>query len=133
MSGVAYALKVLHSEREQFEQQHGWKIKKMEAGDQSLVHDYNPEKLEPSPVQDEYAPVIFSQETVKHIISVDMMSGKEDHDNILRSRATGKGALTSPFKLLKSNHLGVVLTFTVYKYDLPPNATPEERIHATLG
>ena len=76
MSGVAYALKVLHSEREQFEQQHGWKIKKMEAGDQSLVHDYNPEKLEPSPVQDEYAPVIFSQETVKHIISVDMMSGK---------------------------------------------------------
>ncbi|OEL22625.1 putative histidine kinase 5 [Dichanthelium oligosanthes] len=133
MSGVAYALKVLHSEREQFEQQHGWKIKKMEAGDQSLVHDYNPEKLEPSPVQDEYAPVIFSQETVKHIISVDMMSGKEDHDNILRSRATGKGALTSPFKLLKSNHLGVVLTFTVYKYDLPPNATPEERINATLG
>ena len=58
---------------------------------------------------------------------------QEDHDNILRSRATGKGALTSPFKLLKSNHLGVVLTFTVYKYDLPPNATPEERIHATLG
>ncbi|XP_062204992.1 probable histidine kinase 5 isoform X3 [Phragmites australis] len=133
MSGVAYALKVLHSERERFEQQHGWKIKKMEAGDQSHVHDYNPEKLEPSPIQDEYAPVIFSQETVKHIISVDMMSGKEDHDNILRSRATGKGALTSPFKLLKSNHLGVVLTFTVYKYDLPPNATPEERIHATLG
>ncbi|CAN6305421.1 unnamed protein product [Urochloa humidicola] len=88
MSGVAYALKVLHSEREQFELQHGWKIKKMEAGDQSLVHDYNPEKLEPSPVQDEYAPVIFSQETVKHIISVDMMSGKEDRDNILRSRAT---------------------------------------------
>lgn len=76
MSGVAYALKVLHNEREQFEEQHGWKIKKMEAGDQSLVHDYNPEKLEPSPVQDEYAPVIFSQETVKHIISVDMMSGK---------------------------------------------------------
>ncbi|KAL6643041.1 hypothetical protein ACP70R_021222 [Stipagrostis hirtigluma subsp. patula] len=133
MSGVAYALKVLHSEREQFEHQHGWKIKKMEAGDQGLVHDYNPEKLEPAPSQDEYAPVIFSQETVKHIISVDMMSGKEDRDNILRSRATGKGALTSPFKLLKSNHLGVVLTFTVYKYDLPPNATPEERVQATLG
>ncbi|KAL5230715.1 hypothetical protein ABZP36_029491 [Zizania latifolia] len=133
MSGVAYALKVQHSEREMFEQQHGWKIKKMGAEDQSLVHDYNPENLEPSPVQDEYAPVIFSQETVKHIISVDMMSGKEDRDNILRSRATGKGALTSPFKLLKSNHLGVVLTFTVYKYDLPPNTTPEEHIEATLG
>lgn len=27
----------------------------------------------------------------------------------------------------------MVLTFTVYKYDLPPNATPQERIHATLG
>jgi histidine kinase 2/3/4 (cytokinin receptor) len=76
MSGVAYALKVLHSERELFEQKLGWKIKKMETEDQSLVHDYNPEKLQPSPVQDEYAPVIFSQETVKHIISVDMMSGK---------------------------------------------------------
>ncbi|WVZ58522.1 hypothetical protein U9M48_008792 [Paspalum notatum var. saurae] len=133
MSGVAYALKVLHSEREQFEQQHGWKIKKMKAGDQSLVHDYNLEKLEPSPVQDGYAPVIFSQKTVKHIIYVDMMFGKEYHDNILRSRATGKGALTSPFKLLKSNNLGVVLTFTVYKYDLPTNAAPKERIHATLG
>uniref|UniRef100_A0A0E0M6X9 histidine kinase n=1 Tax=Oryza punctata TaxID=4537 RepID=A0A0E0M6X9_ORYPU len=133
MSGVAYALKVLHSERELFEQKLGWKIKKMETEDQSLVHDYNPEMLQPSPVQDEYAPVIFSQETVKHIISVDMMSGKEDRDNILRSRATGKGALTAPFPLLKSNHLGVVLTFTVYKYDLPPGATPEERIEATLG
>jgi hypothetical protein len=75
MGSVAYALKVLHSEREWFEQQHGWKIKKMEAEDQSLVHDYDPEMLEPSPVQDEYAPVIFSQETVKHIISIDMMSG----------------------------------------------------------
>lgn len=79
MSGVAYALKVLHSERELFEQKLGWKIKKMETEDQSLVHDYNPEKLQPSPVQDEYAPVIFSQETVKHIISVDMMSGKVSH------------------------------------------------------
>ncbi|URD76578.1 Histidine kinase [Musa troglodytarum] len=30
MSGVAYALRVLHTERGQFEQQHAWKIKKME-------------------------------------------------------------------------------------------------------
>ncbi|XP_042475704.1 histidine kinase 2 isoform X2 [Macadamia integrifolia] len=132
-SGVAYALKVLHSEREQFEKQHGWTIKKMEIVDQSPVEDYIPAKLDPSPIQDEYAPVIFSQETVSHIISIDMMSGKEDRDNILRARASGKGVLTSPFKLLKSNHLGVVLTFAVYNTDLPPAATPRQRIEATEG
>ncbi|XP_043689632.1 histidine kinase 2 [Telopea speciosissima] len=132
-SGVAYASKVLHSEREQFEKQHGWTIKKMEIVDQSPVEDYIPEKLDPSPIQDEYAPVIFSQETVSHIISIDMMSGKEDRDNILRARASGKGVLTSPFKLLKSNHLGVVLTFAVYNTDLPPTATPEQHIEATEG
>jgi len=27
-------------------------------------------------IKDEYAPVIFSQETVSHIVSIDMMSGK---------------------------------------------------------
>ncbi|XP_019701661.1 probable histidine kinase 5 isoform X2 [Elaeis guineensis] len=133
-NGVAYALKVLHSQREEFERQHGWKIKKMETEDQSPVQDdYTPEKLDPSPDQDEYAPVIFSQETVSHIVSIDMMSGKEDRDNILRARASGKGVLTSPFNLLKSNHLGVVLTFAVYNADLPPNPTPEERIEATVG
>ncbi|XP_042413315.1 probable histidine kinase 5 isoform X2 [Zingiber officinale] len=134
MSGVAYALRVLHEEREQFEKKYGWKIKKMETEDQSLVKDdFNPEKLDPSPVQDEYAPVIFSQETVSHIVSIDMMSGKQDRENILRARANGKGVLTSPFNLLKSNHLGVVLTFAVYNTSLPPNATPEERIRATVG
>lgn len=132
-SGVAYALKVLHSEREQFEKQHGWKIKKMETEDQTLVQDCTPENLDPAPVQDEYAPVIFSQETVSHIVSIDMMSGKEDRENILRARASGKGVLTPPFKLLKSNHLGVVLTFAVYNTDLPQDATPEQRIEATLG
>ncbi|XP_023532861.1 histidine kinase 2-like [Cucurbita pepo subsp. pepo] len=132
-SGVAYALKVNHSEREQFERIHGWTIKKMETEDQTLVQDCNPENLEPAPIQDEYAPVIFSQETVAHIVSIDMMSGKEDRENILRARASGKGVLTSPFKLLKSNHLGVVLTFAVYDTDLPPDATPEQRIEATVG
>ncbi|KAF2292395.1 hypothetical protein GH714_021780 [Hevea brasiliensis] len=132
-SGVAYALKVLHSEREQFEKQHGWTIKKMETEDQTLVQDCIPEKLDPAPIQDEYAPVIFSQETVSHIVSIDMMSGKEDRENILRARASGKGVLTSPFKLLKSNHLGVVLTFAVYDADLPPDATPELRVEATVG
>lgn len=75
-SGVAYALKVNHSEREQFEMMHGWTIKKMETEDQTLVQDCDPENLEPAPIQDEYAPVIFSQETVAHIVSIDMMSGK---------------------------------------------------------
>jgi arabidopsis histidine kinase 2/3/4 (cytokinin receptor) len=58
---------------------------------------------------------------------------QDDHDNIIRSRTTGKGALTAPFNLLKYNHLGVVLTFAVYKSELPPNATPQERIDATIG
>ncbi|KAL5987955.1 putative histidine kinase 5 [Asimina triloba] len=133
-SGVAYALKVLHSEREQFEKEHGWMIKKMETENHSPVQDdYIPEKLAPSPIQDEYAPVVFSQDTVSHIVSIDMMSGKEDRENILRARASGKGVLTSPFKLLKSNRLGVVLTFAVYSNDLRPNATPVERIAATKG
>ncbi|KAK3013230.1 hypothetical protein RJ639_009048, partial [Escallonia herrerae] len=132
-SGVAYALRVLHHERERFEKKHGWTIRKMETEDQTLVQDCIPENLDPSPVQDEYAPVIFSQETVSHIVSIDMMSGKEDRENILRARASGKGVLTSPFKLLKSNHLGVVLTFAVYSSQLPPGATSEQRINATVG
>lgn len=132
-SGVAYALRVRHSEREGFEKRQGWTIKKMETEDQTLVQDCTPENLDPSPVQDEYAPVIFSQETVSHIVSIDMMSGKEDRENILRARSTRTGVLTSPFKLLKSNHLGVVLTFAVYNTYLPPDATPEQCINSTVG
>ncbi|XP_074272633.1 histidine kinase 2-like isoform X2 [Silene latifolia] len=132
-SGVAYALKVTHYEREQFEKQQGWTIKNMEHGDQTLVQDFDPTKMDPAPRRDEYAPVIFCQRTVAHIVSIDMMSGKDDRDNILRARATGKGVLTSPFKLLKSNHLGVVLTFAIYDIGLPPEATPEQRIAATVG
>ncbi|CAK9133362.1 unnamed protein product [Ilex paraguariensis] len=132
-SGVAYALRVPHSKREQFEKQNGWTIKKMETEDQTVVQDYIQENLDPAPVHDEYAPVIFSQETVSHIVSIDMMSGKDDRENILRARASGKGVLTSPFKLLKSQNLGVVLTFAVYSTQLPPDATPEQRMNATLG
>ncbi|KAG9141297.1 hypothetical protein Leryth_001769 [Lithospermum erythrorhizon] len=132
-SGVAYALRVRHTEREIFEKRHGWTIKKMETEDQTLAQDSIPENLDSAPVQDEYAPVVFSQKTVSHIVSIDMMSGKEDRENILRARASGKGVLTSPFKLLKSNHLGVVLTFAVYNTHLSPNATPQERINATVG
>ncbi|KAG6396423.1 hypothetical protein SASPL_142573 [Salvia splendens] len=134
-SGVAYAVRVLHDEREQFEIQQGWTIKRMDKDEQTPVHEdeYHPEDLEPSPVQKEYAPVIFAQETVAHVISLDMLSGKEDRDNILRARESGKGVLTAPFRLLKTNRLGVILTFAVYKRDLPPNATPAERTQASAG
>lgn len=62
LSGVAYAERVVNSERKHFEEQHGWTIKTMER--------------ESSPFRDEYAPVIFSQETVSYIESLDMMSGE---------------------------------------------------------
>lgn len=52
---------------------------------------------------------------------------------MLRARESGKGVLTAPFRLLKTNRLGVILTFAVYKRDLPSNATPNERIQATDG
>ncbi|XP_043704240.1 histidine kinase 3-like isoform X1 [Telopea speciosissima] len=134
-SGVAYAVRVLHSEREQFEKQQGWTIKRMDTMEQTQVQedDYAPETQDPSPAQEEYAPVIFAQETISHVISIDMLSGKEDRENVLRARASGKGVLTAPFRLLKSNRLGVILTFAVYKSELPSNATPMERIQATDG
>ncbi|KAK1552436.1 hypothetical protein Q3G72_016970 [Acer saccharum] len=134
-SGVAYAVRVLHSEREQFEKQQGWTIKTMDTLEHNPVHkdDYTPEALEPSPVQEEYAPVIFAQDTISHVVSLDVLSGKEDRENVLRARASGKGVLTAPFKLLKSNRLGVILTFAIYKRDLASNATPNERIEATDG
>ncbi|XP_027099472.1 histidine kinase 4 [Coffea arabica] len=118
-NGVAYAQKVVNSGREEFERQHGWIIRTM--------------KGEPSPIRDEYAPVIFSQDTVSYIGSLDMMSGEEDRENILRARNTGKAVLTSPFRLLGSHHLGVVLTIPVYRTELSPNPTKEERIQATAG
>ncbi|XP_027340143.1 histidine kinase 3 isoform X2 [Abrus precatorius] len=134
-SGVAYAVRVLHSEREQFEKQQGWTIKRMDTLEQNPVHkdDYAPEALEPSPIHEEYAPVIFAQDTIAHVISVNVLSGKEDRENVLRARESGKGVLTAPFRLLKTNRLGVILTFAVYKRDLPSNATPNERIQAADG
>ncbi|KAG6501707.1 probable histidine kinase 6 [Zingiber officinale] len=119
LNGVAYAERVVHSQRETFESQQGWTIMTI--------------KREPSPIQDEYAPVIYSQETVSHIGALDMMSSEEDRENILRARATGKAVLTKPFRLLKSNHLGVVLTFPVYYAGLPEDATVEQRVQTTAG
>ncbi|KAM1498031.1 hypothetical protein ACFX10_020925 [Malus domestica] len=128
-SGVAYAIRVLHSEKEEFEKQQGWSIKRMDTLEQNQVHknDHAPE------VQEEYAPVIFAQDTIRHVISFDMLSGKEDRQNVLRARESGKGVLTAPFRLLQTNRLGVILTFAVYKRNLSSNATPNERIQATVG
>ncbi|CAL5374007.1 unnamed protein product [Camellia sinensis] len=53
--------------------------------------------------------------------------------NVLRARESGKRVLTAPFRLLKSNRLGVILTFAIYKTDLHSNATSSERIQATDG
>ncbi|KAI4357466.1 hypothetical protein L6164_001414 [Bauhinia variegata] len=119
LNGVVYAQRVVNSDREIFERQHGWVIKTMER--------------RPSPVRDEYAPVVVAQETISYLTSIDMMSGEEDRENILRARATGKAGLTSPFRLLGSHHLGVVLTFPVYKFNISPKPTVEERVQATAG
>lgn len=61
-SGVAYAVRVLHSEREHFEKKQGWTIKRMDSFEQAPPNkdDYNPEALEPSPLEEEYAPVVFA-------------------------------------------------------------------------
>ncbi|KAJ0978366.1 hypothetical protein J5N97_013840 [Dioscorea zingiberensis] len=53
--------------------------------------------------------------------------------SFLRARATGKAVLTNPFRLLESNHLGVVLTFPVYRSGLPADATVDDRVEATAG
>ncbi|KAH9314708.1 hypothetical protein KI387_023335, partial [Taxus chinensis] len=60
---VSYAQNKIHSEREHFKRQQGWSIQNMETNKTSSE-------------QDEYAPVIFIQQTVSYIASLDMMSGK---------------------------------------------------------
>ncbi|GJR45939.1 integrase, catalytic region, zinc finger, CCHC-type containing protein [Tanacetum coccineum] len=181
-------VRVLHSEREQFEKQEGWTIKKMTPADKD---EYNLDELEPSPIQQEYAPVIFAQDTIAHVISLDMLTGKEDRENVMRVRELGKGVLTSLkelkqltgilveslisnrwlrsyfnnlqplrsldevpcwghrlkypvrelgkgvltslFELIKTNRLGVILTFAMYKRDLPSNATLEKELMQLIG
>lgn len=71
-------MKVLRSEREEFEKQQGWTIKKMYNQEQppGREDDAVPETHETSPVEEEYAPVIFAQDTYKHVVSFDMLTGK---------------------------------------------------------
>lgn len=77
-SGVAYAVKVLRSEREEFERQQGWAIKKMDSQEQPPVREDDAalDNQETSPVEVEYAPVIFAQDAYKHVISFDLLTGK---------------------------------------------------------
>nr|GFC37603.1 histidine kinase 3 [Tanacetum cinerariifolium] len=62
--------------------------------------EYNLGELEPSLIQQEYAPIIFAQDTIEHVISLDMLTGKEDRENVMRARELRKGVLTSPFELI---------------------------------
>jgi hypothetical protein len=71
-SGVAYAVKVTHAEREQFERQQGWSIKKMYSSKKQSTGAGDAEVREPA---EEYAPVIFAQDAYKHVVSFDMLSG----------------------------------------------------------
>ena len=66
------------------------------------------------------------------LISIHLWLLQDDSKNVLRARESGKGVLTAPFKLL-NNHIGVIFTFAVYKYELPQNARPQERIQAAIG
>ncbi|KAI4965174.1 hypothetical protein ZWY2020_055282 [Hordeum vulgare] len=106
-SGVAYAVRVTHAERDQFERQQGWSIKKMYSspssqgpGDAAVAEIRSP--------ADEYAPVIFAQDAYKNVISFDMLSGARNRE----------GVLTAPFQLL-NGRLGVILTYSVYKSEPP--------------
>nr|CDM85789.1 unnamed protein product [Triticum aestivum] len=130
-SGVAYAVRVTHAERDQFERQQGWSIKKMYSspnsqgpGDAAVAEIRGP--------AEEYAPVIFAQDAYMNVISFDMLSGADDRENIIRARESGKGVLTAPFQLL-NGRLGVILTYSVYKSEPPANAGQQERIQAAVG
>ncbi|VAH01286.1 unnamed protein product [Triticum turgidum subsp. durum] len=130
MSGVAYAVRVTHAERDQFERQQGWSIKKMYSspnsqgpGDAAVAMVREPDE--------EYAPVIFAQDAYKNVISFDMLSGADDRENIIRARESGRGVLTAPF--LMNGRIRVILTYSVYKSEPLGNARPQERIQAAIG
>uniref|UniRef100_A0ACD5XJL9 Uncharacterized protein n=1 Tax=Avena sativa TaxID=4498 RepID=A0ACD5XJL9_AVESA len=131
-SGVAYAVRVTHAERDQFERQQGWSIKKMYSSNKKYGPSGDAAAAEIREPAEEYAPVIFAQDAYKNVISFDMLSGDDDRENIIRARESGKGVLTAPFKLLNTR-LGVISTYTVYKTELPANARPQERIQAAIG
>jgi histidine kinase 2/3/4 (cytokinin receptor) len=71
-SGMAYAVRVTHAEREQFERQQGWSIKRMYS---SKKFSQGSGDVATMDISEEYAPVIFAQDAYKNVISFDMLSG----------------------------------------------------------
>jgi hypothetical protein len=135
-SGVAYGVRVTHAEREQFERQQGWSIKKMYSS-KTKNQSQGPGNAEDAEVREpaeEYAPVIFAQDAYKHVISFDLLSGavstrpapsplpspRKISSSFLQSRTTAvkKAAvfgvhhvLTSHNLLLPLFHIGFFLPF----------------------
>ncbi|KAM0843061.1 hypothetical protein ACQ4PT_057952 [Festuca glaucescens] len=131
MTGLVYAVRVTHAQREQFEHQQGWNIKKCSYKNSSLGPG-DRTTMEISELAEEYAPVIFAHDACKNAISMDALSNIHDRENVVRATESGKGVLTPPFELL-NNHIAVTLTYTLYKYDLPATARIEERRQAAVG
>ncbi|CAD6270815.1 unnamed protein product [Miscanthus lutarioriparius] len=76
-SGVAYGVRVNCTEREQFERQQGWSIKKMYSSKTKKLSrgPGNATVAEVREPAEEYAPVIFAQDTYENVISFDLLSG----------------------------------------------------------
>ncbi|GJY95366.1 histidine kinase 3, partial [Tanacetum coccineum] len=61
------------------------------------------------------------------------MFSDENRENVMRAKELQKGVLTAPFELIKTNRLGVILTFAMYKRDLPSNSTLEKELKQLIG
>jgi histidine kinase 2/3/4 (cytokinin receptor) len=72
-SGLLYAVRITHAEREEFERQQGWSIKSMYMNSSKKFSPGSGE-AENMEISEEYAPVIFAQEAYKNVISFDMLS-----------------------------------------------------------
>ncbi|KAF8009167.1 hypothetical protein BT93_J0222 [Corymbia citriodora subsp. variegata] len=124
LSGVAYAERVCHWERENFEGGQLW----------SIMH--RSFESQPLPVQEEHAPVNVCCQT-NHINALlnllDMMTEKEDQDGVLQARGIEKAVLSAPFRLLGSNWIGVILTYPVYRSYLSPSMCMEKYMRAIAG
>ena len=85
-SGVAYAVRVTHAERDHFERQQGWSIKKMYSSKNKSPGPGDAAAAEIREPAEEYAPVIFAQDAYKNVISFDMLSGdvRDDFPHLSR-------------------------------------------------
>jgi histidine kinase 2/3/4 (cytokinin receptor) len=83
---VAYAVRVTHAERDRFERQQGWSIKKMYSSNKKYGPSGDAAAAEIREPAEEYAPVIFAQDAYKNVISFDMLSGDVRDDFCFRNR-----------------------------------------------